>query len=210
MDIDFIKAWELWFQGVGLTNYRLFGVSIFWLGRIGKIIQFLGGLMVIFEIIGFTRLSKFSANLKELINFRNIRQIAFFGLENTRKWYQKTTSKKLTKEEKDVLKIDSSYTLMLIIAALISALYCSVKLAEYMNWFWAIFLGSFAFSFSGLIIPVIISLFALLFYCISYALNFFLISPIVWVLDKKSLNSIVKVIALMSVIVGTIFDLLAS
>ncbi len=54
---DLVSVWSIWAEGGKPTT--LWGVEILWWGRIGNIIQFVGALMVIAELIGPERLSEF-------------------------------------------------------------------------------------------------------------------------------------------------------
>lgn len=55
-----LVAWRLWLLGFDIADCHLFGVSIRWLGRIGKILQFIGAITICLEIIGYRNIRNFS------------------------------------------------------------------------------------------------------------------------------------------------------
>lgn len=54
--IGYLEAWLKWSSGEKLESYVLWGISILWWARFGKIIQFLGGFVVVLDLIGPQRL----------------------------------------------------------------------------------------------------------------------------------------------------------
>ncbi|MFD3000446.1 hypothetical protein ACFS7Z_08755 [Pontibacter toksunensis] len=68
--LDFISAAEKWTEGESLSDYCLYGLSFVWIGRIGQIIQFLGGFTIVAEIIGREKILVYRDNIESLINIR--------------------------------------------------------------------------------------------------------------------------------------------
>lgn len=50
--VGLFEAWLLWWQGVDVKPMSLHGVSMLWVGRIAKVITFVGGLTVLLDLIG--------------------------------------------------------------------------------------------------------------------------------------------------------------
>lgn len=61
LHLGLLKAWELWFQGKDIKGDGDFvwGLSLIWWGRIAVAAGFLGGLIIILDIIGEDRLKNF-------------------------------------------------------------------------------------------------------------------------------------------------------
>jgi hypothetical protein len=57
-------AWQIWAAGQNLQSYWLLGHQVLWWGRMGKVLDFGAGLVVVLDIIGPRRLDAFSVNLK--------------------------------------------------------------------------------------------------------------------------------------------------
>lgn len=59
MFVTLLEAWQVWLSGQPTNELILWGVSIFWWGRIGKILQTVGFVTLIAEIIGPERIRAF-------------------------------------------------------------------------------------------------------------------------------------------------------
>lgn len=63
-----LSYWEAvgrWWQGQSLAGMRLWGFDMLWWGRIGKILQFTGGLAAIIDVIGPERIAAWGRQLRE-------------------------------------------------------------------------------------------------------------------------------------------------
>lgn len=67
-NVTYFEAWKMWLSGESVSQFYLFGLSILWWGRFGKIVGLVAGLIVISEIIGPERLLVWSSSLKTTIN----------------------------------------------------------------------------------------------------------------------------------------------
>ncbi|WP_109829527.1 hypothetical protein [Reichenbachiella versicolor] len=210
MDLDLFKACELWLKGTELSSYKVYGVSILWIGRIGILIQFFGASLVVVEIIGYERLKRFSYDIAELINFKKLMKFATYAVNTTRKWFRKIGEKKLTEAEKDSIEVDSWFAWVIVITASFNGIYSWVVFSESMHWLLAYFVASFVLALSGYITPILITFLMLLVFSLLYLWNTFFLVPMLWVLAQKKLNIILKIIALIFLIIGTFMDLLAS
>lgn len=63
-DIGYFEAWERWLDHQSLSGETLWGVEIFWWGRIGKVLQLVGGLTVVAEWVGDMRMKEASDLLR--------------------------------------------------------------------------------------------------------------------------------------------------
>jgi hypothetical protein len=64
-DVGYFEAWSQWLDHENLAAETLWGVEIFWWGRIGKILQLVGGLTVVAEWIGKERMKQASDLLRK-------------------------------------------------------------------------------------------------------------------------------------------------
>jgi hypothetical protein len=64
-DVGYFEAWSRWMDHETLAGETLWGVEIFWWGRIGKILQLVGGLTVVAEWIGNERMEQASELLRK-------------------------------------------------------------------------------------------------------------------------------------------------
>lgn len=61
---DLLHAWREWLAGHDTTQLRVFGVAVLWWGRLGKTLEFLGGLTVVIDLLGRARMEAFHATLR--------------------------------------------------------------------------------------------------------------------------------------------------
>jgi hypothetical protein len=70
MDLSLTDAWTLWWSGRQLTDHTLYGVSVLWLGRLGKFLAFLAGATLVLDLIGPERLKDWSRRTGQGPRFR--------------------------------------------------------------------------------------------------------------------------------------------
>lgn len=58
--VGYWEAWSLWWSGAKVDGLLMWGVPVLWWGRIGKLAQFAGGLVVIIDLLGSKRLRDMS------------------------------------------------------------------------------------------------------------------------------------------------------
>lgn len=63
--ISYWEAWSLWGSGRSLDGMRMWGLPMLWWGRIGKLMQFAGGLIAVLDIIGSERILKLADRFKQ-------------------------------------------------------------------------------------------------------------------------------------------------
>jgi hypothetical protein len=59
-----LHAWREWLAGHDITHLRLLGIEVLWWGRIGKALEFLGGLTVVIDLLGRARMTAFHTALR--------------------------------------------------------------------------------------------------------------------------------------------------
>jgi hypothetical protein len=61
--VSYWEAWSLWWSGQKVDGMRMWGVPLLWWGRVGKVMQFGGGLIAILDLIGSERLNRAAGNV---------------------------------------------------------------------------------------------------------------------------------------------------
>jgi hypothetical protein len=63
MGVSYWDAWRLWYSGHLDPHAHLWILSIFWWGRAGRITEFVAGLFVVGEIVGYRNIHAFATRL---------------------------------------------------------------------------------------------------------------------------------------------------
>jgi hypothetical protein len=74
-DVSFFEALSVWSTGRSTDTLVLFGLSMVWWGRIGKILQVIGGVLVVSEIIGEERIKEYGESLHRKTSSSVLRDI---------------------------------------------------------------------------------------------------------------------------------------
>ena len=61
--VGYWEAWSLWLSGAKLEDFAMWGVPMLWWARIGKLLQYSGGIVVVLDLIGPKRLRKAGSRL---------------------------------------------------------------------------------------------------------------------------------------------------
>jgi len=188
------------------------GLSLLWWGRIGKIALFVGSLTVVAELIGPKRLREFGAKLHDAIGDKYIKNT----FSSYKKWLLATSifwtsldDEKVDKAMKESgnYKVDYIFTAWMLIAMIVSIV---IALKVTTNWFMITILfliGSIAGVLSGLVIVTLFSIITLLFIVV---MEYLIIEPVAWLLERKQLDVFIKLFSLMLIIFGSAIDLLIS
>lgn len=76
-NITLFEAWEQWSQHKPISEYYLWGIKVYWWGRIGNIALFAMGLPII-KSIGLSRIKKLGEKFKNVYSINNFIYIAKF------------------------------------------------------------------------------------------------------------------------------------
>ncbi|WP_243789891.1 hypothetical protein [Saccharopolyspora gloriosae] len=60
VEVGYWEAWSLWWSGVKLEDFAMWGLPFLWWARIGKLLQFAGGAVVVLDLVGTDRLLRWS------------------------------------------------------------------------------------------------------------------------------------------------------
>jgi hypothetical protein len=212
-EISVVEAWALWLTGHLSPHATIWGVSLFWWGRLGKMMQFVGAFTIIADIIGPEKIRRFGTSLQGAITPNSLIQF----LRDCFEWYavifrhtlmkdyvddSPITTAKARRSQLDIL----NYVICFLLTALIVF---SIKL-QYTGWAFliesAIIFGCLLVSISPLVTVFVILTLILL----GLVINSGLIKPLAWILEHPSLDRFTKIVSLLFLLVGFHFELLAS
>jgi len=75
-EYNFIQAVQEWLVGDLNPKDTMYGLRIFWWGRMGMLLGFFGALTVVTELIGYNRIARFGNYLPSL-TFEDARNMVF-------------------------------------------------------------------------------------------------------------------------------------
>lgn len=212
-EISIIEAWTQWFSGHLPSDATIWGVSIFWWGRIGKIMQAIGGVTIIADIIGPEKIRSFGTSLHGAITPTTLIQF----LEDCSEWYTVIFRHTFLKDYADEITVEKNsrhirlnvlnYGICFLLTALVVL---STKLYS-TGWFFLIIEAAIIFvcllvSVSPLLTVLTIATFAL----IGLIINSSCVEPLAWFLEHPSLDRFTKIASLLLLLIGFHFELLAS
>jgi len=213
MNIGLRHAWSLWASGDLDSNDQLWGLPMFWWGRIGRITEFVAALTIIAEIIGTQRLRAFGYRLREqslgALSGKTFSDL--FGWTNA--WLRFLLAPSDSAAERRALDAMSRYritdTVMLttvILWGVAWLVFAGLSFADrnVLRGFLFVFIGLLAGFFAPLLVGILICLAAL----IGLVVEVFVRSA-AWALDREALDTWIKVGSAFLLALGFHFDLLA-
>ena len=93
-NVSLIEAWKIWFSGDLPADTILWGISILWWERIGKLMQVLGATTIIADIVGPEKIRQFGTSLQSTITSTTLIQF----LKQCFDWYAVIFSQTILKE----------------------------------------------------------------------------------------------------------------
>lgn len=207
-DVGFFEAWSVWTQGK-TDHLTMWGHTMLFWGRAGKIAQFIGALAVVAEIIGPERLRGFGTALRSAAGKRSIHRWFFSKVE------QQQPSQGTEGEGKGSWISTLFPGSVFLLAAYLSYKIVSWKFASpnMENRFIQMLV---MLSLVVLAVVLALVLFILIFItCLSVIKGVSLaaeraIRAIAWILERPKLERAVKVASVLLLVIGFHFDLLAT
>lgn len=194
-NISYWEAWSRWLDGQSVVDCKMLGLQILWWGRLGIILVFTSALAIIAEIIGPERFRKFGQGLRSYDRrFGLVNQVAglhvelnFLGIDFLHRGIQHLAL---------VIAVGSGVAVGLVLQQI--AIWVRVLLG---------LVTVPVVMYLGLLIAVFAKLAPAHF---SMALDRWVIQPIAWLLEQKTIDKIIKLGSLALVVIGFHFQLLAS
>jgi di/tricarboxylate transporter len=213
MNVGLRHAWSLWASGDLESNDQLWGLPIFWWGRIGRITEFVAGLAIIAEIIGTERLRAFGYRLREQ-SLRALSGKTFsdvFGWMNA--WWRYLVARSDSPAEREALDATERYAITdtvmvpaMVLWAVVWLVFAGFSFADgnVSRGLLFVLAGALAAFFAPLLVGVLICLAAL----IGLVVDVFVRSA-AWILDREGLDTWIKAGSAFLLALGFHFDLLA-
>lgn len=230
--IDIFVAWQLWFSGMLEPHFLLWGVPLFWWGRIGKLVEFASAGTIIADILGPERIRVYGSSLHQRFTLEMAKQVLrnYFSFGNIIIRYFATSDS----SEEDQLLDQFLATKYGVISAILGSVLTFWLLYSYgtIGWFLENISQSFQsefllvalvkLGFGGFVglliwgcamyIVLPIFLFAAILFFVGFASAFdaLVIEPLAWILERPLVDRYIKVLSLLLLIIGFHFDILAS
>lgn len=213
MEITLSETWKLWLSDNLPADAVLWGISIFWWERIGKVMQFLGGSTIIADIIGPEKIRYFGTSLENTIPYTTLIQflrrcfdwyVVIFRETIMKDYARDSTNKeaKLRFSQLNILNYSICF-LLTVLTVVLAELYIS-------NWF---FLIEAVFIFGCLLVsvaPLCTVLAIVMVTLLGLAINSIFLQPLAYLLEHPSLDRLLKIASLLLLLLGFFLELLGS
>ena len=213
MEITFSETWKLWLSDNLPADAILWGISIFWWERIGKVMQFLGATTIVADIIGSEKIRQFGTSLQSTNSPKTLIQF----LKRCFAWYvtifRQTIMKDYTKDSGDRESKPRFFQLNLLnyfVCFLLTVFTVVVAELHIWNWF---FLIEAVFIFGCLLVsiaPLFTVLTLVTIALLGLAVNSILLQPLAHLLELPSLDRLLKIVSLIFLLLGFFLELLGS
>ncbi len=200
------ELWREWASGNSTLEFELWGVEMVWWGRIGKILQLLGALTVLVEVVGTERMLRTGEALQQATPFRGMVDRVSRRWQPVWVWVRERAGR-ATAASRSTAAGGAAQVRGASLAHVwwrlgIALLFVVVALL-FASWAWLLVLAAVA---GGL---ALIGLAALL-SALGWVVAVGFIRPAAWLISRPALDAWVKVVAIALVVAGVHFDLLAS
>lgn len=207
MDVGLLDAWRHWFLGESLDPLYLWGISIFWWGRIGKVLEFAAGLTIVAEIIGPERLRRFGRSMRTHVTARRAWSLAWATLRWAWVWINEQVIHDLDIEKTTQRAGEYRSSAKLHIVVSILLLFPTL----YFLWRWGGWGGAFWVWLVAPVAAIPVTVCLVLAYALpGIALEWLFVRPVAGILDREALDKWIKSGSALAFLVGFHFDLLSS
>ena len=212
MEITFSETWKLWLSDNLSADSVLWGISIFWWERIGKVMQFLGATTIVADIIGPEKIRKFGTSLQSTNSPKTLIQF----LKRCFAWYatifRQTILKDYTRDSGDrkSIRFFQLNLLNYFICFLLTAFTVVVADLNIFNWF---FLVEVIFIFGCLLVsiaPLFTVLAIVVTTLLGLTINSIFLQPLAHLLEHPALDRWLKIASLLLLLLGFFGELLGS
>jgi hypothetical protein len=212
MNADLVEIWRTWLSGESVTDSELWGVSMLWWGRIGKLLQLFAALTIVVEIVGPERLRRFGRSAHRRVEPATAWRIA----TGTYRWIRAvfryvnaesdSEAEKLASAEMRTYKTNS---LNIAVGVGLGVLISVLTGADGVGQFIAIAIGGVIFTLFS-VAPFVTGGLVVVAVLLGALLDTLIVRPLARVLEVKALDKWIKGLSVVLLLVGFHFDLLAS
>ncbi len=213
---DYLRVWTLWIEGESLIGDKLWDYEILWLGRVGKIVQFVSAIVILLEIIGAERMNRFGRTLRKSIPLGKVAATLDVIGRSARYTFEEFMSDDDSRESKYedlanetpigrvINKIFWRLNFVLIAVNLLTLLIgWAFNLQD-----WAIY--ALPIIGATMMWPIILSVLALVLRFIIRVVDSIYVKPIIFILTRPYVSNLIKITSAVMLVIGFHFDLLAS
>ncbi len=209
---ELVDAWTLWSSEKLDDAHLLWGLEIFWWGRIGKLLQTFAVLTIVVEIVGEHRLRAFGRGLHGAFTFAKARAMLADAKSYTRAWSRYMRAPSGSDEHKQAAaRVNAlrSNKLSLVLALTYASVMGFILWVNLNWWQWvvAMFIAVGVYAWMAAFVTFGVVLFISV---LGLLADIALITPVAWIISRRSLDLIVKLCTLIAVVLGVHFDFLAS
>ncbi len=198
--------WREWAAGNSTLEFELWGLEMVWWGRIGKILQLLGALTVLVEIVGTERMLRTGEALQQATPFTGMADRVSRRWQPVWRWVReragRATAASRTTAAGGAAQVRAASLAHLWWRLGIAVLFVVVALV-FASWAWLIVLAALAGGLALLALAAVLS-------ALGWLVAVALIRPAAWLISRPALDAWVKIVAVALVVAGVHFDLLAS
>ncbi len=208
LSVTILEAWRLWFHASLPEGAVLWGVTILWWGRAGKLAQFFGAALIVAEILGPEKLRRYGASLHQFSSL----SFAKKTFEDAWRFASALLGNE-TNTHSDYVRVFSDYRTGIFAAAIG---YLAAFIALYEIWmanllWWQFILMALLMIFVMFAIsPLLAIMGVLVIGLLGFIIDRMFIRPIASALMQPTPEKFVKVVSLVLLIAGFHFDILAS
>jgi hypothetical protein len=205
-DLSYFECWSLWFQGHTLQDKVLWGMSILWWGRLGRIVGLVSALAVLAEIIGPQRLRETGTQLRQLFQMKKLTQMMSYTIRSCQAAYEFFARDPSQSGNDSNLSVGTTLGAMLVVAYFFFAgIVYLLWVFNYLNVWWVVFWICVAIG-----VPAILTAAIMLALGLLLLFQVLLIEPFARLLEQETVGNIVKCVSLHLLLIGFHFDLLSS
>jgi uncharacterized membrane protein YdcZ (DUF606 family) len=190
-----------------------------WWGRLGKIVEFLAALAVVADIIGPERLRRYGKSLHGAMNLHSIRSniVLAFNLIKDSILYILGNPKRQNKTALDRVLESPFANLDIGTAAILTVIALYLLISENLSfssplpwWAWLLMTPAIFLAVYGVVSPFVTSLVIILSMLLGLIIDTIFIEPLAWIMERESIDRLIKIVSIALLLIGFHFDLLAS
>jgi hypothetical protein len=214
--VGLIEAWRIWLSGLPTDTLSLWGLEILWWGRVGKVLQFVGALSIIAEIVGVPRLRGFGRSLREVFPRSGIRKRASSSAKtaslSAQYFFAKSGSEKEARLLDELLsRLGDVLFWLMIGSSIVFIIATSYFAITRFGWGLGLIIAGVAIIlFPFVVTPFIAATLMTVVAAVGWFADTIVIRPLSSLLEHPQLGQIAKVISVLLLAIGFHFDLLAS
>jgi hypothetical protein len=205
------QAWGLWLSGEPAAHLELWGLSILWWGRLGKIAEAVAGLAILADIVGPDGLRRFG----RLLHGRFTLATAGHHMRNAMVWllwwWKYVKAKQSSPEEREAEQHMQEFGVLQMLLGAIGVVVIIVVMVEnWGDWKAVVSRGLGALFVVGLVGPFLVALLIIAFAMLGLLFDLVVIEPVARAFDRDAPDRLIKIGSLLLLVLGFHFDLLAS